>query len=131
MYLIKCYLIIVYEKRKKERKREYNEKKRERENTTGRRENANIMNSIGPQRVGQRELQWMHPTTGGREKENPSSFNMDPSPSPDFLFFNTMKHFPLPNSLTQPHIVYALTHSRLEPAYTGLEIIAKYFIGRD
>jgi len=69
MYLIKCYLIIVYEKRKKERKREYNEKKRERENTTGRRENANIMNSIGPQRVGQRELQWMHPTTGEERRK--------------------------------------------------------------
>ena len=126
------YLIIVCEKRKKERKREYNEKK-ERENTTGRRENANIMNSIGPQRMGQRKLQRVHPAMDGREKENPSSSIMDSSPSLDFPFFNTVKHFPLPNSLTHRHIyiVYALTHSRLELAYTGLEIIAKYFIGRD
>jgi len=43
MYLIKCYLIIVCEKRKKERKREYNEKKRERESIQREEERTRIL----------------------------------------------------------------------------------------
>jgi len=63
----------VCEKKKKERKREYNVKKRERENTTGRRESVKTMISIGPQWVRQREL---HPATSEKESSSPS--NTDP-----------------------------------------------------